>query len=66
MPAAGRHPGNATGDHEVAGQRPALPQHSALPADGNARLTAPAAGALRNGRRPVPRSGPQPVHRGNP
>ncbi|QEU32686.1 hypothetical protein FOB57_05890 [Stenotrophomonas maltophilia] len=30
MPAAGRHPGNATEDHEVAGQRPALPEHPAL------------------------------------
>ncbi|AVH92853.1 hypothetical protein AL480_19355 [Stenotrophomonas maltophilia] len=30
MPAAGRRPGNATEDHEGAGQRPALPEYHAL------------------------------------
>ncbi|MBH1582617.1 hypothetical protein I5U54_20425 [Stenotrophomonas maltophilia] len=30
MPAAGRRPGNATEEHEGAGQRPALPEHHAL------------------------------------
>ncbi|QDY47267.1 hypothetical protein DUW70_01295 [Stenotrophomonas maltophilia] len=30
VPAAGRHLGNATEVHEVAGQRPALPEHHAL------------------------------------
>ncbi|TIE17347.1 hypothetical protein DI041_14010 [Stenotrophomonas maltophilia] len=30
MPAAGRQPGTAIEDHEVAGQRPALPEHHAL------------------------------------
>jgi len=43
VPAAGRHLGNATEDHEVAGQRPALPEHPRCyarrcPADGNAQL----------------------------
>ncbi len=30
VPVAGRRPGNATEDHEGAGQRPALPEHHAL------------------------------------
>ncbi|AWT12991.1 hypothetical protein DM611_01135 [Stenotrophomonas maltophilia] len=30
VPAAGRQPGTATEDHEVASQRPALPEHHAL------------------------------------
>jgi len=43
VPAAGRHLGNATEDHEVPGQRPALPEHPRCcarrcPADGNAQL----------------------------
>ncbi|RRU72350.1 hypothetical protein EGJ89_09625 [Stenotrophomonas maltophilia] len=71
MPAAGRQPGTATEDHEVAGQRPALPEHHALlrqaMSGGRERaITAPAAGALRSGRRPVRPNGPRPVLRGNP
>ncbi|AVK73178.1 hypothetical protein CEQ03_22700 [Stenotrophomonas maltophilia] len=39
MPAAGRQPGNATEDHEVAGQRPALPDCARAVASGDARRT---------------------------
>ncbi|AVK73179.1 hypothetical protein CEQ03_22705 [Stenotrophomonas maltophilia] len=39
MPAAGRQPGNATEDHEGAGQRPALPDYARVIASGDARRT---------------------------
>ncbi|QEU32685.1 hypothetical protein FOB57_05885 [Stenotrophomonas maltophilia] len=39
MPAAGRQPGNATEDHEVAGQRPALPDYARVVAPGDVRRT---------------------------
>ncbi|TGW17501.1 hypothetical protein E4417_13990 [Stenotrophomonas maltophilia] len=65
MPAAGRQPGAATEDHEVAGQRPALPAYPPVVAPGDARRTGTRAiygpGGKRTSKRAPPSSAERPT-----
>ncbi|AYA92872.1 hypothetical protein PEM_19790 [Stenotrophomonas sp. Pemsol] len=64
MPAAGRQPSKATEDHEVAGQRPALPEHPALlrqAMPGGRECAAYGPGGKRTSKRAPPSSAERPT-----